>query len=125
MKKINKTLYAFITFALMWIIIALPNNTLFIENWDISGIAALFSFYISTLFIILPMPINNFEKIWKLIFPLMLSTICVYIIISLCNLHFNCITWDKNIKIFFCGITLVVNSFVTIISLFSNLWVKE
>lgn len=125
MKQINKTLYAFITFALMWIIIALPNNTLLIENWDISGIAALFSFYISTLFIILPMPTNNFEKIWKLIFPLMLSTIIVYVIISICSLHFNCLTWDKSIKIFFCGITLVFNSFVTIILLFSNLWVKE
>lgn len=115
MKKINKTLYAFITFVLIWLIISLPNNTVFIENWDISGIFVLFLFYVIALFIILPTPLNIFEDILSFILSLIISTIIIYGILALCSLNINCINWSIEIKIIFCAVTLVMNTIVLLI----------
>ena len=115
MKQINKTLYAFITFVLIWLIIALPNNTVFIENWDISGIVALFAFYVTSLFIILPPPSNIFEDILPFTLSLIISTIIVYGTLALCSLNINCINWTIEIKIIFCAVTLVTNTIVLLI----------
>lgn len=116
MKKINKTLYTFITFVLIWLIISLPNNTVFIENWDISGIFALFSFYATALFIILPSSTNDFSiDILPFILSLIISTIIIYVVLALCSLNINCINWSIEIKIIFCAVTLVTNTIVLLI----------
>ena len=118
MKKINKTLYAFITFVLMWIIISLPNNSIFIENWDFRCILCLYGSYtiiIAAMYVIMP---DNFNSLFKLLLPLIIISIIMYLLISICSLHFNCLTWDKSIKIFFAFITLFINFVTTLILLF-------